>query len=160
MQIPILRFPGGSDVDYVDWRDMIDNVPGRPTGERPISTPRGNQISNKFGYDEYLRLCEPLQIETHLVVNFADGFLRRKPLAEAAQHAAALVAYCNAPLGASLPGGMADWPSVRAQNGHPEPYRVKYWEIGNENWFFVNTLLAQGLDHDEIDRRYLEALSA
>ena len=160
MQIPILRFPGGSDVDYVDWRDMIDNVPGRPAAERPISTPRGNQITNNFGYDEYLRLCEALQIETHLVVNFADGFLRRKPLAEAAQHAAALVAYCNAPSGDSLPGGMDDWPSVRAQNGHPQPYRVKYWEIGNENWFFVNALLAQGLDHDEIDRRYLEALSA
>jgi alpha-L-arabinofuranosidase len=159
MQIPILRFPGGSDVDYMDWRDMIDNAPGRP-GPRPVSRPRGNQITNNFGYDEYLRLCETLNIEAHVVVNFADGFLKRKPLTEAARHAAALVAYCNAPVGKSLPAGMSDWPAVRAQNGHPAPYGVKYWEIGNENWFFVNALQAQGLNHDEIDRRYLESLLA
>jgi alpha-L-arabinofuranosidase len=29
MRIPIIRFPGGIDVDYTDWRDMISNVPGR-----------------------------------------------------------------------------------------------------------------------------------
>jgi alpha-L-arabinofuranosidase len=159
MQIPILRFPGGSDVDYVDWRDMIDNVPGRPPGERPISTPRGSQVANNFGYDEYLRLCEDLRIEMHLVVNFADAFLKRKPLAEAALQAASMVAYCNAPIHTPLPDGMVDWPAVRAKNGHPEPYQAKYWEIGNENWFFVNTLQSQGLDFDEIDRWYLECLA-
>ena len=160
MEIPILRFPGGSDVDYVDWTDMIDNVPGRPPGDRPVSRPRGSEVTNNFGYDEYLRLCEALQIEMHLVVNFADAFLKRKPLAEAALHAASLVAYCNTPVDSPLPGGMADWPAVRAKNGHTEPYRVKYWQIGNENWFFVNMLQAQGLDHDEIDRWYLECLVA
>ena len=159
MEIPILRFPGGSDVDYVDWTDMIDNVPGRP-GPRPVSHPRGNEITNYFGYDEYLRLCADLGIKAHLVVNFADAMLQRKPLADAARHAASLVAYCNAPLDAQLPAGMIDWPAVRAQNGHPSVYGVKYWEIGNENWFFVNTLLAQGLSHDEIDRRYLDCLAA
>ena len=34
MQIPIVRFPGGTDVDHVDWLDMIDSVPGRPGGSR------------------------------------------------------------------------------------------------------------------------------
>ena len=47
-------------------------------------------------------------------------------------HIAGLVAYCNAPLGAKLPKGMPDWPAVRAKNGHPEPYNVRIWEIGNE----------------------------
>jgi len=37
MEIPIIRFPGGTDVDFMDWRDMVDNVPGR-TGQRPVST--------------------------------------------------------------------------------------------------------------------------
>jgi hypothetical protein len=50
--------------------------------------------------------------------------------------AAALVAYCNAPLGHPLPGGLQEWPKLRAANGHPEPYRVKYVQIGNETWMF------------------------
>jgi len=63
MQIPIARFPGGTDVDYIDWLDMIDNVPGRPGG-RPITIGHtGNRVSNHFGYDEFLRLCEEIEME-------------------------------------------------------------------------------------------------
>jgi alpha-N-arabinofuranosidase len=56
MQIPVLRFPGGTDVDFLDWTDMVDDVPGRAKADRPISSPRGNKVSNAFGYDEFLRL--------------------------------------------------------------------------------------------------------
>jgi alpha-N-arabinofuranosidase len=40
------------------------------------------------------------------------------------QDAVDLVAYCNGPRESA-------WGKIRAQNGHPEPYRVKYWEIGS-----------------------------
>jgi len=158
MHIPVLRFPGGTDVDYLDWRDMVDNVPGR-RGRRPVSTGhRGDRITNRFGYDEFLRLCEDLGAEPILVVNFRDALLRKKPLARAARDAASLVAYVNAPLGASLPAGLADWPSVRARNGRTEPYRVRYFQIGNETWFFLKELkrFAPGsLEASYVD--YLEA---
>jgi alpha-N-arabinofuranosidase len=132
MRIPIVRFPGGTDIDYIDWTDMISNAPGRAP-ERPATTGhKGQQVSNRFGYDEYLRLAADLDWESILVVNFLDGLAKRKPLAEAARHAAGLVAYANAPLGAKLPEGMPDWPAIRARNGHPEPYGVKTVQIGNE----------------------------
>ncbi len=136
MRIPVLRFPGGTDVDYLDWTDMIDNAPGRKDPKRPISKPRGNQISNGFGYDEFLRLCDRHGSEAIVVVNFRDGLLKVRKLEDAARHAARLVAYCNAPIDANLPEGLAEWAKLRAKNGHPKPYGVRYFQIGNETWFF------------------------
>ena len=136
MKIPVLRFPGGTDVDFLDWTDMIDHAPGRSGDARPVSTPRGNKVTNRFGYDEFLRLCERNGSEAILVVNFRDGLLGVKPLEEAVAHAAALVAYCNAPLDAGLPVSLTQWPQLRAKNGHPDSYRVKYIQIGNETWMF------------------------
>ncbi|MHC4433442.1 MAG: alpha-L-arabinofuranosidase C-terminal domain-containing protein [Planctomycetota bacterium] len=140
MKIPIIRFPGGTDVDFMDWRDMVDNVPGR-VPERPVSTGhRGHKVTNNFGYDEFLQLCEHLGAEAIVVVNFRDGLLKIKSLEEAAAHAASLVAYCNAPVGARLPEGMYDWPGLRAKNGRTRPYKAKYFQIGNETWAFVRKL--------------------
>ncbi|MBW7989363.1 MAG: hypothetical protein FVQ84_05010 [Planctomycetes bacterium] len=140
MEIPVIRFPGGTDVDFMDWRDMVDNIPNR-TSQRPISTGhRGHKVSNNFGYDEFLQFCEEEGAEAILVVNFRDGLLKKKPLKEAAMHAASLVAYCNAPIGAKLPEGMYDWPALRAKNGRTRPYKVKYFQIGNETWAFIKNL--------------------
>jgi len=139
MRIPVIRFPGGTDVDFLEWTDMIDNAPGRKTTGRPISRPKRKictEVSNAFGYDEFLRMCERNRSEADLVVNFRDGLMDVRPLEEASARAAALVAYCNAPLGHPLPGGLQEWPKLRAANGHPEPYRVKYVQIGNETWMF------------------------
>jgi alpha-L-arabinofuranosidase len=134
MRVPVVRFPGGTDVDYIDWRDMVDNVPGRQGG-RPVTTGHtGQQVTNRFGYDEFLRLSEQLGWQDIIVVNLGDALLGRKPARDAALHAAGLVAYCNAPVGASLPADMPDWPAVRAANGHPKPYGVRYIQLGNETW--------------------------
>jgi alpha-N-arabinofuranosidase len=140
MEIPVIRFPGGTDVDFLDWCEMVDNVPGREA-QRPISTGHlGHKVTNNFGYDEFLALCEELRAEAIIVVNFRDGLLKKRPLKEAAEHAAALVAYCNAPAGAKLPETMYDWPSLRASNGRTRPYKVKYFQIGNETWAFTKPL--------------------
>ena len=149
MHIPILRFPGGTDVDYTDWQDMIDHAPGR-SAERPITTGhQGHQVTNNFGYDEFLRLCEELSSEAIVVVNLADALLQRKPPVEAARHAAGLAAYCNAPAGAELPNGMQDWPAVRARNGRIRPYKVKYFQIGNETWAFMDRIRKRGEEDPE-----------
>jgi alpha-L-arabinofuranosidase len=141
MEIPVMRFPGGTDVDFMDWRDMVDNVPGRDK-DRPVSIGHdGDKVTNHFGYDEFLSLSRQLESAPIIVVNFRDGLLGVKPLSEAALHAAGLVAYCNAGLGTELPKGTPDWPSIRALNGHPEPYGVKYWQIGNETWAFFKQLV-------------------
>ncbi len=158
MQIPIVRFPGGTDVDYLDWRDMISNVPGRGAN-RPVSTGQNNvEVTNNFGYDEFLQLRQRLGWEAILVVNFRDGLLKVKPIEEAARQAAGLVAYCNAPVGAKLPDGMPDWPAIRAKNGYPAPFKVKYWQIGNETWFFEKQVAT--LAPDNADAYYAECVLA
>jgi len=140
MQIPIVRFPGGTDVDHVDWLDMIDSVPGRPGG-RPVTIGHtGKPVTNKFGYDEFLRLCEELGIAPLLVVNFRDGLIAAGGPEQAARHAAKLVAYCNAETTAELPEDLEVWPRLRVENGHPKPYGVKYFQIGNETWAFAGNI--------------------
>ena len=171
MRIPVIRFPGGTDIDFLDWTDMIDGVPGRDDG-RPTSVGhRGDKVTNRFGLDEYLRLRESLGSETILVVNFLDGLARRRPLDKAALHAAGLIAYANAPVGATLPAGMPDWPALRAANGRREPYAVEYVQIGNE-WsmptFYEPVRRATGLDtpaaladwYIECLRAYIAAIRA
>src|ERR1700722_6228451 len=156
MKIPIVRFPGGTDADFLDWRDMVSNVPER-SAERPVSVGHeNNEVSNNFGYDEFLQLSKSLGWQNIIVVNFRAGLFKQLPLEEAAHRAASLVAYCNAPLGAKLPSGMVDWPAVRARNGHPEPYKVKYWQIGNETWFFENKI--NELAPDDPERYYANCL--
>jgi alpha-N-arabinofuranosidase len=138
MQIPVVRFPGGTDADYIDWLDMIDQAPGR-SGDRPLTRGHtGNQVTNYFGYDEFLRLCEELKMEPIVVVNFRDGLLAKDGVGRAARHAAKLAAYCNARVEAELPEDLASWPRLRAANGHPQPYGVKYFQIGNESWAFAD----------------------
>jgi alpha-N-arabinofuranosidase len=71
---------------------------------------------NFVGYDEFIQLCEHVAAEPLICVRWKN----KKP-----EDAAAEVEYCN---------GSVDtrWGKLRAKNGHPEPYRVKYWQIGNE----------------------------
>lgn len=136
---PALRFPGGTDVDYMDWTDMIDRAPGHSPGSpRPLSAGRdGGTVGNRFGLHEYFDLLPKIgNPETALVVNLRDALYRVRPLDEAARHAAGLVAYINAPVGATLPAGMPDWPAVRAANGHPAPWRARWVSLGNETYFF------------------------
>ncbi len=137
-QVPLIRWPGGGDLQKIDWRDMIDNVPGR-SGPRPAfdASDKHPPLTNRFGVDEFLQLCRQLGAEPLLPVNFQDALAREKPLDEAALLAAGLVAYCNAPVGAELPEHMPDWPAIRAKNGHPEPYNVRTFQIGNEVWIYA-----------------------
>ncbi len=148
MHTPVYRFPGGTDIDYINWQDMIDNVPGRTNsaGEplpRPVTIGHlGGSVSNFFGYDEFYDLTTNLGNEAIIPVNFRDAVADVKTLSDAALHAASLVAYCNAEQGASLPAGMIDWPAVRATNGHAASFGIKFFQIGNETWFYDDGISA------------------
>ena len=140
LNAPVIRFPGGTDVDRLDWADRIDRAPGReePTSRPTLSGTAGEpDIGNQFGYDEFLALAEQLDAEPLLVLNLRDATAGRRAVADAARHAAGLVAYCNAPIGAKLPPDMPDWPAIRAANGRAEPWGVRYFQVGNEAWFFA-----------------------
>ncbi|MEF2965467.1 alpha-L-arabinofuranosidase C-terminal domain-containing protein [Paenibacillus sp. M1] len=91
-----------------------------PELERPVmyNEAWGGWTSKYFGTDEFIRFCRELQVEPLICVNDGSG---------TPEEAAQWIEYCN---------GSADTPmgAKRAANGHPEPYGVKYWEIGNEVW--------------------------
>ncbi len=112
---PLIRYPGGNFASGYHWEDGIGSVEKRPA--RHDAAWQAEE-SNKVGTDEFLAFCELIGAEPVLVVNDGSG---------TAEEAARWVAYCNNPVD-------SEQGARRAVNGHPAPYNVKYWGIGNEVW--------------------------
>jgi alpha-N-arabinofuranosidase len=116
----LIRYPGGCFADGYHWQDGIGPRSQRPMRKNLAWSRLGKRIGpdedNHFGTDEFLRLAAELKAEPELTANVGTG---------TAEEAAAWVEYVN---------GSQDskWGSERARNGHPKPYGVKYWFIGNE----------------------------
>lgn len=113
LNAPIYRWPGGNFVSGYDWRDGLGPRDKRPTRKNPAWT---GIDSNDMGIDEFLDLCREIHTEPMIAVNtgFGDDY-------SAAQE----VEYANS--GKDTVG--KQW---RVENGHVEPYGVKYWCVGNE----------------------------
>jgi alpha-N-arabinofuranosidase len=113
LRAPVYRWPGGNFVSGYDWRDGLGDRDKRPTRTNPAWT---GIETNDVGMDEFIRLCGLIGAEPMIAVNtgFGDAY-----------SAAAEVEYAN---------GAPDTPmgKLRAQNGHPQPYGVKWWCVGNE----------------------------
>lgn len=160
MDIPVLRFPGGTDVDITNWQDMISNIPGR-NNERPLFIGHtGDTVAVNFGYDEACHLAEKLGSEMIIVVNFGDAYFGRKTIEKAACHEAGLIAYLNAEVGARLPENMPDWPALRAKNGRKEPYNVRYVQIANEPWVMDRELKRMAPIDETKKEQYFKCLDA
>jgi alpha-N-arabinofuranosidase len=111
----VYRFPGGNFVSGHEWRDAIGDPDKRP----PIWDPVWHAVQpNDVGTDEFITLCRLLDVEPYITVNAGFGD---------AWSAAQLVEYANGAI--TTPMGR-----LRAANGHPEPYHVKFWGVGNEPW--------------------------
>lgn len=133
-----LKWPGGCMADDYDWRYGV--------GPRDSRFGRADQSwaawdENDVGIDEFIELCRLTGAEPVLGVNGGNG---------SADLAADLVEYCN---------GSTDtaWGAMRAANGHPAPYRVRYWVVGNEQWGWFAVGHASP---DEYAKRYLRIARA
>ncbi len=113
LDAPVYRWPGGNFVSGYNWRDGIGDPDLRPPRKNPAW--RGIE-HNDFGIDEFMTFCRLLKTEPYISVNSGLGDSRS---------AVEELQYANAP--ADRPGGQ-----LRAINGHPEPYGVRWWSIGNE----------------------------
>ncbi len=158
MQIPVLRFPGGTDVDYLDWTTLVDNIPGREVKRPSKIRIKKDSVTTGFGYDDAGELCERLGADMVLVVNLGDAYLKKKPIRQAALEQAALLAYCLADTSKNLPYDLTRWAKLRALNGHLKPYPVKYVQIGNEPWFFDKTLHQTNPIEKESVKHYMKCL--
>lgn len=146
MGMPVFRYPGGCYADTFYWKKSIGPVAQRPTQYSNGCNTNFYASLPKFGLDEFLRFCETRGYTPMLTCRFrwpggprtgnaTIGWLEgENPYAEALQDAIDLVEYCNAPNDGSNPNGGTDWAATRAANGHPAPYNVKLFEIGNEPW--------------------------
>ena len=121
LEMPVLRWPGGCFADDYHWEDGVGPREERPR-RRNLFWGQGREEvpeeSNAFGTDEFLRLCERVDTEPYLAANVGSG---------APQEAANWVEYCNY-------GGDTELADRRRENGREEPYGVRYWGLGNENW--------------------------
>ncbi|MGI9050189.1 MAG: alpha-N-arabinofuranosidase [Rubrobacteraceae bacterium] len=113
LQMPILRWPGGNFVSGYHWTDGVGPREERP---RKMELAWHTEESNRFGTDEFIEYCRLLGTEPYICVNMGTGTM---------DEAAAWVEYCNGT-------GDTYWANLRRENGHEEPYNVRYWGLGNE----------------------------
>ena len=120
---PSIRWPGGYYSELYRWKDGIG-----PQSKRvvfPVEAWNDRDV-NSFGTDEFITMCRKLNAEPIIVINTGHRY-SASPQNQYIQEAKDWVEYCNGP-------SISTWGAVRTANGHPEPYNVKYWEMGNEVW--------------------------
>jgi alpha-N-arabinofuranosidase len=116
IKIPVLRWPGGCFADEYHWKDGIGPRENRPS---MVNTHWGQVTENNhFGTHEFLDLCEQLGCEPYICGNVGSG-----TVLEMQQWVEYITFAGTSP--------MAD---LRRANGRDEPWRLKYFGIGNENW--------------------------
>ncbi len=125
---PVVRWPGGCFADSYNWRDGIG-----PRAQRPRRTnfwindaflqsaPDGpaKYEPNQFGTHEFMHFCKLIGAQPYLAANLRSNTARDFD---------EWVEYCNAPAGKTT---LAE---QRAANGDPDPFRVRFWGVGNESW--------------------------
>jgi alpha-N-arabinofuranosidase len=124
----MFKWPGGNFVSAYDWRDGIGDPDKCPPRLQVMWSDRVE--SNDMGLHELMALCRLVGAEPDLAINSGFG---------SAREAAEEVEYCNG----SLETRMG---KLRAENGHPEPFKVRLWTIGNEmygDWQFGYMALDQ-----------------
>ena len=118
-----IRYPGGTISNLFNWKTTIGPVADRKDQIHGFYNNAGQGgIAPNFGLTEIGTFAESVGSEIVYVYSLGRGN---------AQDAADLIEYLNARVGTNPNGGI-DWAQVRANNGHPEPYNVRYFEIGNE----------------------------
>jgi alpha-L-arabinofuranosidase len=127
-----LRFPGGCWVEGEDfarmyqWKQTIGSIDSRT----PLWNIWDYNATHGLGYHEYLQLAEDLGAEPLFCVN--AGISHKESISDDRigpwiQDALDAIEYANGPVSSV-------WGSIRARNGHPAPFGLKYIEVGNENY--------------------------
>lgn len=117
------RLPGGNFLSNWDWHGALGPRDRRaPMFDHAWSAMQPNDL----GMDEYMELTRIIGVEPYVTVNAGLGD---------SHSAAEEVEYLNGP-------STSEWGAKRAANGHPAPYGVKFWNIGNEpyGWWQIGKI--------------------
>jgi alpha-N-arabinofuranosidase len=113
LNMTAMRYPGGNFASGYHWLDGVGPQERRAT----VRELAWNSIEpNRFGTDEYLKLCGKMGWTPMITINMGTG---------TPEEARNWVEYCNCPTGTR-------YANLRAANGIPEPYGIKLWCLGNE----------------------------
>lgn len=116
LNIPNLRWPGGCFADEYHWKDGIGP---REQRKRMINTHWGGVLENNhFGTHEFLELCELLECEPYISGNVGSGTV---------QEMSEWVEYMTF-------DGVSPMAELRKANGRENPWGLKFFGVGNENW--------------------------
>lgn len=135
LKVPVIRYPGGNFVSCYDWHDGIGPKENRP---KRMDYAWSSIETNQFGIDDFCQWAAKIGVEPMIAVNLGTGNIK---------DAGDLVEYCN------FLGGTY-WSDLRIKNGHKEPYKVKYWCLGNE---MEGSWQAGHLSAEDYTKKALEA---
>ena len=131
---PVVRWPGGCFADDYNWQDGIGPRERRP---KRVNVHWGGVIEdNQFGTHEFMDFCSQIGAEPYVCGNVGSGSVREMR---------DWLEYMNF-------DGSSTLSDLRSENGHPEPFNVKYFGIGNENWGCGGSMSAEYYAHQV--RRY------
>ena len=113
-----IRWPGGNVAQDYHWKWGVGPRDNRAVW---INASWGNELEpSDFGTDEFIHFAQRVGAEPSITVNVEGR-------GATADEAAAWVEYCNG-------DAQSEHGRLRAANGNPQPFHVRYWEIGNEIW--------------------------
>ncbi len=113
IKTPIIRWPGGCFVSTYNWKKGVGK-------NRAAVFDKSWRVedTNEFGTDEFISFCKKTGCEPYICTNAGTGTI---------EEMSDWVEYCNLE-------NEGEYAKARIGNGHKEPYSVKYWSIGNENY--------------------------
>lgn len=136
MSPKFMRFPGGCIVEgttpstAMRFRDTVG-----PAWERPSKLFVWHYRSTLgLGFHEYLQLCEDLGMEPMYVCNCGMTCQGRKSVLLEGEALDEMVQDTLDAIEYAIGSKESKWGRLRASMGHPEPFKMTYLEIGNENW--------------------------
>lgn len=136
MSPKFMRFPGGCIVEgttpstAMRFRDTVG-----PVWERPSKLFVWHYRSTLgLGFHEYLQLCEDLGMEPLYVCNCGMTCQGRKSVLLEGEALDEMVQDTLDAIEYAIGSKESKWGRLRASMGHPEPFKMTYLEIGNENW--------------------------
>jgi len=116
LHVPVVRWPGGCFADEYHWRDGIGPRASRPT---TLNTNWGGvPETNAFGTHEFLDFVQLIGADAYINGNVGTGSPRE--MAEWLQY-----------MTSDKPTALT---AERARNGHPDPWKIAYFAVGNETW--------------------------
>jgi alpha-N-arabinofuranosidase len=113
LQLTNMRWPGGNYTASYDWKDGIG-----PKNQRPVRRELAWNVldRNHVGTDEWIALSRAMGVDNSICINGGTGTV---------DDAREWIEYVNSPTGSY-------WADLRAEYGHPEPFDVTSWHLGNE----------------------------